>query len=64
MSELYNVTVNANNVMLPNGRLYQNADTAVLTKEEFFKVDPAQVGAGPLWVTLDSTTPVPTTVIP
>lgn len=59
MSQLYNVTVNADNVMLPNGRLYQDTDTAVLTVGEFFKIDPAQVGASPLLVTVNSITPQP-----
>ncbi len=54
----HNVTINQDNVMLPDGRLYQTADTAVLTEEQFLQIDPDQVGASPLYVTLDSVDPV------
>jgi hypothetical protein len=61
---LYQVTVQKDNVVLPNGRLYQDTDVATLTEEEFHQIDPAQIGAAPLLVSAATIIPVPTDEVP
>lgn len=40
----WQVTVNADQVVLPDGRAYNNGDTPILTDEQYYSIDTSLIG--------------------